>query len=133
MDLNVYFENTSGKGFLATADAEGRVDVAVYARPHVIPEDGTVAFIMADRLTRHNLESNPRAAYLFVEDGPGYKGCRLYLRKIGEEQDSERLHALRRRPSPAADAGNVRFLVFFEVEKTLPLVGAGDKGGDADA
>lgn len=35
MDLNNYFENTKGRGILATADADGKVDAAVFARPHV--------------------------------------------------------------------------------------------------
>ena len=50
MDLAEYFESTKGFGVLATANAEGEVDVAVYARPHVLDEE-TVAFIMADRMS----------------------------------------------------------------------------------
>ena len=48
MKLNEYFEKKKGRGVIATADSEGRVGVAVYARPHFIDEK-TVAFIMADR------------------------------------------------------------------------------------
>ena len=36
MNLSDYFENTTGTGVLATADSNGNVDVAIYARPHVI-------------------------------------------------------------------------------------------------
>jgi hypothetical protein len=71
MDLKTYFENTSGLGILSTADYSGQVDAAVYSRPHFM-DDGTVAFIMRDRLTHNNLQSNPHAAYLFKEDGEGY-------------------------------------------------------------
>ncbi len=92
MDLNEYFENVKGLGVLATADAEGRTDVAVYAKPHIIDEE-TVAFIMTDRLTHHNLQSNNHAAYLFKEEGPGYKGTRLFLTKMREEQDSDLLYS----------------------------------------
>ena len=36
-------------------------------------EDGTIAFIMNDRLSQsHNLQSNPKAAYLFREGEEGY-------------------------------------------------------------
>ena len=77
MDLKQYFEDTKGIGILATADAEGKVDAAVYARPNIM-EDDSLAFIMRDRLTHHNLQSNPYATYLFVEKGPGYKGKRLF-------------------------------------------------------
>jgi hypothetical protein len=68
MDLYEYFEGAKGLGVLATADDQGRVDVAVYASPHVM-DDSTITFIMADRLTHHNLQSNAHAAYLFKEDG----------------------------------------------------------------
>jgi hypothetical protein len=125
MDLKAYFENTEGVGVLATADGEGKVDAAVYARPHFM-EDGTIAMIMRDRLTHHNLQSNPHAAYLFHEDGPGYKGKRLFLTKVGEEQDTELLQSLQRRQY-IDGKGESRFLVFFQIDKELPLVGSGEK------
>lgn len=122
MDLKEYFENTKGIGVLSTADKDGKVNAAVYARPHFL-ENGTVAFIMRDRLTHHNIQSNPHAAYLFIEDGPGYKGKRLYLTKIREEQDSELLESLRRR-SYKDDKNQPKFLVVFQINETLPLIGA---------
>jgi len=126
MDLYEYFEGAKGLGVLATADDQGRVDVAVYASPHVM-DDSTIAFIMADRLTHHNLQSNAHAAYLFKEGGPRYKGIRLFLRKTREEQDSELLHTIRRKKyaSEKGEEEASRYLVFFAVEKTLPLIGAG--------
>lgn len=123
MDLKEYFENTKGTGILATADSDGQVDTAIYARPHFM-EDGTVALIMRDRLSHHNLQSNPHAGYMFIEKGPGYKGKRLFLTKIREEQDSELLHSLRRRQY-INDKDESRFLVFFSIDRELPLVGAG--------
>jgi hypothetical protein len=129
MELFEYFENTKGLGVLATADADGRVDTAIYSRPHLM-EDGTLAFIMKDRLSHANLQTNPFASYLFVEEGRGYKGKRLYLRKVAEEKETERLYRLRRRMSPPdADPENdPRFLVLFELEQVRPLVG--DVGND---
>jgi hypothetical protein len=121
MDLKVYFENTEGLGVLATADGEGKVDAAVYARPHFM-EDGTIAMIMRDRMTRHNLQSNPHAAYLFHEKSPGYKGKRLFLTKVREEQDTELLQTLRRRQY-IDEKDDAQFLVFFQNDKELPLVG----------
>lgn len=32
--LKFYFENTKGTGVLATADSDGKVDAAIYSRPH---------------------------------------------------------------------------------------------------
>jgi len=126
MDLKAYFENVKGRGVLSTADGQGRVDAAVYAKPHIMDEE-TIAFIMADRLTHENLKSNGHAAYLFMEDGPGYKGTRLYLTKVKEEQDSELLYALRsKRYASEKEEGKTRFLVFFKVGKVLPLIGPGE-------
>ncbi|MEJ2671589.1 MAG: pyridoxamine 5'-phosphate oxidase family protein [Deltaproteobacteria bacterium] len=128
MDLKAYFDAAQGHGVLATADASGRVNVAIFARPHVM-DDGAVAFIMPQRLTHKNLQANPQAAYLFLESGPGYQGLRLTLTKIREEQDTELLYALRRRSYPAAQEKQEgsRFLVFFKVEKILPVIGAAPK------
>jgi len=44
-ELKEYFDNATGHGVLATADALGRLNQAVFGRPHVM-EDGTAAFIM---------------------------------------------------------------------------------------
>ena len=126
--LKDYFENTKGTGIMATADKEGKVNAAVYSRPHFL-EDGSIAFIMRDRLTHHNLQLNPYAAFLFVEDGPGYRGKRLYLRKTREEENSDLIQSLSRRDDKRDDT-SVRFLVVFKVDKVLPLIGAG-KGLDA--
>ena len=123
MDLKAYFENNEGMGVLATADSEGKVDAAVYSRPHFM-EDGTIAMIMRDRLTHRNLQSNPNAAYLFHEKGSGYKGKRLFLTKVREEQDTELLRSLRRRQY-IDERDEVQFLVFFRIDKELPLVGSG--------
>ncbi len=123
MDLKEYFENTKGIGILATADSEGKVDAAVYARPNIM-EDGSLAFIMRDRLTHHNLQSNPHATYLFVEHGPGYTGKRLYLTKVREERDTELLESLRKRQY-LDEKEEAKFLVIFNLEQELPLIGEG--------
>ncbi len=125
MDLKSYFNQTKGLGILSTANYDGQVDAAVYSRPHVM-EDGTVAFIMRNRLTRHNLQTNPHAAYLFKEEGSGYKGKRLFLTMINEEKESNRLYELRRRCyPPEKERREAKYLVFFSVDKTLPLIGPG--------
>ena len=124
MTIEDYFSSTKGKGVLSTADSSGNVDSAVYSMPHVM-EDGTLAFIMRDRLTHLNLTSNPRAVYLFIEEGKGYKGKRLYLTKIKEEENSPLIGELQRRENDALSGEN-RYLVFFKIDKELPLVGSGE-------
>lgn len=127
MNLGEYFEKTAGTGILATADSDGRVDVAVYSRPHVM-EDGTFAFVMRDRLTRHNLKSNPHAAYMFMESSPGYRGKRFFLTKVRELEDDPLIQKLTRRSlTPEEDrAKGPKFLVVFRVDRELPLIGGGD-------
>ncbi len=126
MELKDYFEGATGRGVLATADKAGNVDAAVYSRPHFM-DDGTIAFIMADRLSHKNLKSNPRAAYLFMEASEKYLGKRLFLTKVREEKDSELIPKLRRRKGYALleeDKGKPLFLVYFRIDKVLPLIGA---------
>jgi len=127
MNLKTYFESTKGMGVLSTADDQGRVNAAVYARPHVM-DDGALAFIMRDRLSHHNLQTNTRAAFLFREDRPGYKGIRLHLKKIREEHDTPMVKELCRRCKLEDRPDAVRHLVFFNVEKELPLIGPGESG-----
>ena len=123
MELKEYFENIKGFGVMSTADSNGKVNAAVYSRPHFM-KDGSLAFIMRDRLTHENIRSNPHASFLFKEDGTGYKGKRLYLTKIREEENSELIASLSRRSYPADQENKKsRFLVFFKVDKELPLVG----------
>ncbi len=124
MDLKQYFENTEGNGILSTADGNGQVDAAIYGRPHFM-DDGTIALIMRDRLTHHNLQSNSHACYMFIEKGPGYKGKRFFLTKVREEQDSELLQSVRRRQY-IDEKDESKFLVFFNIDRELPLVGTGE-------
>jgi len=128
MKLSEYFEGTAGTGVLSTADTAGKVDAAIYARPHFIDED-TIAFIMADKMTHANLQTNPYAVYLFKEKD-SYEGRRLYLRKIDEEKDTPLIDQLRRSSRTAAghDNGNSssRFLLRFKIDKVRPLTGDGN-------
>ena len=125
MKLSEYFEKTKGRGVISTADSTGRLTAAIYARPHFVDE-GTVAFIMADRLTHKNLESNPHAVYLFMESGEKYAGKRLYLTKTKEEKNSPLIDTIRRRESCPVDEEYMkqnRYLVSFKVDTILPLIG----------
>ena len=121
MDLQTYFEKHTGSGILATADADGKVDLAVYARPHV-KDNATIAFIMRDRLSHQNLQSNPHAAYIFLEEGEGYRGKRLYLTRSNEETSPEKIDALRRRTTPDRHPDEDKFLVTFRVDRVRPAV-----------
>jgi hypothetical protein len=124
MSIIEYFKNTEGTGILATADSDGMVDIALYARPEVVDES-TIALVMRERLSHQNLKSNPNAAYMFIEKGPGYSGKRLYLTMIQEETNKSLVDSfIKKQPeiSPADDDSN-KYLVFFRVENIWPLAG----------
>lgn len=124
MNLFEYFNGKSGLGILATASSSGEVDAAIYSIPHVM-DDGTVAFIMRDRLTHNNLGSNPHAAFLFVETPSHFKGIRLFLEKTKEDRDENLIRQMTRRHlSPEEDkAHGDKFLVYFKVKKIVNLIG----------
>ena len=125
MKLVEYFEYTKGRGVLATADKDGRVDLAMYARPYFM-DDSTVTFIMAERLTHENLKSNPYAAYLFSEEEEKYQGKRLYLRKIKEEKNPELITQICHKCDYSRYETKNRYVVYFNIEKVLPLIGGGE-------
>jgi len=120
MELKDYFESVKGTGILSTADNSGKVDSAIYSRPHFL--EGCIVFIMRDRLSHKNIESNPHAVYLFIEEGHGYKGKRLYLTKVREEKNSEQIASLKRREQEY-ESEEDRFLVYFSLDQERPLVG----------
>jgi len=125
MQLSEYFEKTKGRGIIATSDSDGKVGLAVYARPHFI-NDKTVAFIMADRLMHKNLQSNPHASYLFMESKERYVGKRLYLKKIKEEKNATLIEKIRRKescPAYTVYKDKIKYLVYFRIDKVLPLIG----------
>jgi len=125
MDWHEYFEGRTGTGFMATANRDGEVDIAVYSRPRVM-EDGTLAFGMTDRLTHSNLQDNPNAVYAFQERG--FQGVRIYLEKVREETSGPVLEEVRSRADQIVGSGTgeqVEFLVCFRVKRYLNLVGPG--------
>jgi hypothetical protein len=124
MILSDYFDQNRGRGIMATADATGKVTAALYGRPHFTDET-TAVFIMADRLNHQNLQTNPWAVYLFMEEGEGYAGKRLYLKKIREEESEALIRDISSKYGYPHHGRYGRYVVFFNVEKVLPLVGDG--------
>ncbi len=124
MNLKEYFSDKKGVGVMATSGATGVVDTAIYSRPHVEDND-TVAFIMREHLTHKNLQESKHANYLFLENGHGYQGVRLFLTKIDETNDSELIQSMTRRHlTPDEDCKKgPKHLVRFQVDRVLTLVG----------
>lgn len=124
MKLKEYFEKADGIGILATCDPASVVDLAIYSKPFVIDAQ-TVAFVMKQRLSHQNLKANIQAAYMFIEQGGGFKGLRMYLTMLREEKNQSLIETLRQKQPciyPAED-NSEKFLVFFRVDRLRPLIG----------
>jgi len=124
MTLKDYFESRSGICILSSADRSGKVTTAVYSAPRVM-EDGSVCFIMRERLTYRNILENPHAACMYIEHGGGYQGIRLFLAKVREDNDQDLIGRMTRRNlTPEEDRSKgPKHLVIFRVDKILPLIG----------
>jgi hypothetical protein len=127
MSLKSYFENKEGLGVLATSDNEGKVNTAIYARPHLIDEK-TLIFTMCNNRSFANLNKTNFASYLFKENGDLYQGKRLLLRKIKETMDNElyeNIHRKNKCPYEIEGEHKEKYLVYFEIDEVRPLVGSG--------
>jgi hypothetical protein len=61
---------------------------------------------------------------MFIEQGEGYKGKRLYLVKTGEETDSNRIKKIKEKhKNPFNTESTGKHLVYFKITETRPLVG----------
>lgn len=125
MKLTSYFTTIQGTGVMATCNKKGVINTAIYAKPHVQGKD-EVFFIMRDRLTHKNLQENQHASYLFLEEGQGHSGVRLFLTKIDESTDQELIATLSKRHlSPEDDKlHGDKFLIRFKVNMVLRLIGS---------
>jgi hypothetical protein len=127
MTLSEYFESAKGFGVLATTDAAGQVNQAIYAKPLFLDkdDDATCSFVMANRLTHDNLGRNPSASYLFIEKGDELIGKRLSLIVGNEENDPAKIASLRRLYDLPLSDDECKYLVHFHVEGVRPLIGSG--------
>ena len=125
MKLSEYFEKAQGLGVLATTDAGGQVNQAIYGRPHFPDDDDeeTCSFIMSNRLSHDNVKHNPSASYLFIEEADSYVGKRLSLTVIGEETDPEKIKVIRHRNIPTISEEEGKYLVQFHIEGVRSLIG----------
>ena len=125
MKLTEYFEKTQGIGVLATTDASGQVNQAIYGRPHFTEDDDDegCSFIMSNRLSHDNVGHNPSASYLFIEEGNGYVGKRLSLTVLGEVSDPEKIKAIRHSNIPTISEEEGKYLVQFHIEGVRSLIG----------
>jgi hypothetical protein len=122
MKMSEYFENTKGYGVLSTADSEGHVDATFYSLP-ICEDEETVTFIMFDHLTHKNIQANPFASFLFIEEGTkGLKGKRLSLKKYREDSDSTVIDRFfKEKNIDKKYRSQSKFIVYFKIEKIRDL------------
>jgi hypothetical protein len=123
MNLAELFTN-SGLGVMSTSTSDGKVNSAVYSRPHVIDES-TLVWGMTDKRTYQNLTGNRHAAYLFKASGPGFSGVRLTLEMIKTEEEGDLLATIKANTDlvvgPGAGAA-VTHAVWFKVVEVRNLI-----------
>ena len=113
-----------GIGVMATAAADGTVNTAVYARPHII-DDTVLVWAMTEGRTLRNVMQNHAASYLFKDSSPGFRGVRLDLQLIKTEESGEMLESLRQSTAKVVspEAGQaVTHAAWFKVVEVRPLI-----------
>lgn len=113
-----------GRGVIATADAAGVVNMAVYAIPHVI-DDETLAWGMTKGRTYSNLLTNPHASYMYMAPSRGSNGWRLTLELKEIHDDGELLEQIKTNTAKivSAQAGTaVKHVAYFKVVEVRPLI-----------
>jgi general stress protein 26 len=123
MDLSELFKG-NGFGVMATSGADGGVNTAVYARPHVV-NGTTLVWGMTDGRTFHNIRENPHASFLFKTSLPGYIGVRVALELIRTEEVGDMLAEIKKSASEVVAPGagmKVTHAAWFKVVETRALI-----------
>ena len=125
-----YFNKQPRLGVISTSSKNGKVDSAVYGSPQMVDET-TVMVALAGGRTFANLQENPYAMYMIIEQGASildWKGIRIYLRMkeyvtSGSKLDTYKSQMAKIVGEQAADM--IKVLATFEVTEVRPLVDFG--------
>ena len=113
-----------GRGIIGTADANGVVNMAVFATPHIIDEE-TLAWGFTEGRSMANVKQNPHASYLYLAPSRGYSGWRLAMTFKEEKTEGELLATIKEGASRAAgpQAGPaIKYVAYFKVDEVRPLM-----------
>lgn len=113
-----------GRGVIGTADANGVVNQAVFAIPHVVDEE-TLAWGFSEGRSIANLRQNPHASYLYLAPSRGFSGWRLTLTMTQETGEGELLAEIKERTAQAVSAqasAMVTHVAYFKVDEVRPLM-----------
>lgn len=109
---------------MATASKDGSVNIAVYARPHVIDQH-TLVWGMTGGRTYRNIIENPQASFLFKTNTPGFNGVRLSLKMLKSEEDGEMLACIKKNTEEVVGIGAgdaVAHAIWFRVVDVRNLI-----------
>jgi hypothetical protein len=123
MDFTELFAHP-GLGVMSTSSSDGKVNSAVYARPHVIDET-TLVWGMTDKRTYQNLTRNRHAAFLFKTGNPGYSGARLGLELIRTEEEGDLLETIKANTDEIVGPGagaSITHAAWFKVTDIRDLI-----------
>lgn len=123
MKLFELFAN-QGLAVLSTAAADGSVNSAIYARPHVIDEQ-TMVWGMTDGRTYRNITENPQASFLFKASGHGFSGVRLALELLKTEESGPMLEKIKENADSTVGPGTgaaVTHAAYFTVTEVRSLI-----------
>lgn len=121
------FNKEARIGTLATANKNGEVNSAVFGSPRMIDEE-TVIMAIGENRSYHNLQENPKAAFIVVEPGPTpaeWIGARVYLEVASFEGYGELVDSLREKIRKAAgnEAANaIKAAIRFKITEVRPLI-----------
>ena len=113
-----------GRGIIGTADANGVVNLAIFAIPHVIDGE-TLAWGFTEGRSMTNLRVNPHASYLYLAPTRGYSGWRLTLTLIKETGEGDLLRRIQEdatRTSGSMAGAAVKQVAYFKVDEVRPLM-----------
>ncbi len=124
------FNRQTRVGALATSNKDGDVNAAVFGSPRMIDEE-TVIMAIGDNRTYRNLQENPKASFIVIEQGTTpdtWKGARLYLEVDGFERYGEVLDSFReniRKVAGNRSANAIVAAIRFKITEVRPLIAPG--------
>ncbi|HEY5527022.1 MAG TPA: hypothetical protein VIK02_05540 [Candidatus Anoxymicrobiaceae bacterium] len=126
---NLVNNRADTRGFLATADMEGKCDAACFNSLR-LADRHTMTVTLSPNRSLANLKANPRAAFAMTtgESVQDVDGCRVYLlvREIvegGPVLEEARRTTAERMGKEAAE--RVQAVVMFDITETRPIIDTG--------
>ena len=116
------FFQMDGIGIIGTSDLHGWTNMAIYSPP-IITDENLLVFGATERLTYKNIKENPRAMFMFIQDGT-WNGVRIRLYLVKDEESGDMLERIRdrfRSMGYNSLASQIKHALYFRIEEIRPL------------